>query len=83
MKDAGYNHYEVSNYCKTSRECIHNLHYWNLEPYLAFGPSAHGYDGKTRWWNHRSLDRYIEDVSKNMLPIQSSDHYLKKLALMR
>ena len=36
------------------RECVHNLHYWRIDPYLAFGPSAHGFDGKTRYSNVRS-----------------------------
>ena len=71
LKDAGYNQYEVSSYTKKNGECIHNLHYWNLDPYLAFGPSAHGYNGKARWWNHRSLDRYISDIKENKLPIEN------------
>ena len=81
IKDAGYNHYEASNYAKTSRRCAHNLHYWNLDPYLAFGPSAHGYDGNKRWWNHKSLDKYISDIQDGKLPVNNSeslttkDHY--------
>ena len=58
----GYGAYEVSNFSKPGYECIHNLHYWNIEPYLAFGPSAHGYDGQFRWNNIRSLDQYIDKV---------------------
>ena len=73
LKNAGYHQYEVSNYSKKNAECIHNLHYWNLDPYLAFGPSAHGYDGESRWWNHRSLDKYISDIRKNKLPIQNKE----------
>ena len=74
LKDAGYHQYEVSSYCKKNKECIHNLHYWNLDPYLAFGPSAHGYNGKIRWWNHRSLDKYISDVKESKLPIQNQEN---------
>jgi len=55
----GYKAYEVSNFSKPGYECNHNLHYWNIEPYLAFGPSAHGFDGQYRWNNSRSLDQYI------------------------
>ena len=81
MRSSGYQQYEASNYAKDSKECRHNLHYWNLDPYLAFGPSAHGYDGSKRWWNHRSLDKYISDVQNGKLPINNSeslstkDHY--------
>ena len=58
----GYQAYEVSNFSKPGYECNHNLHYWNIEPYLAFGPSAHGFDGKYRWNNSRSLDQYISCI---------------------
>ena len=81
LKNAGYYQYEASNYAKKTKECIHNLHYWNLDPYLAFGPSAHGYDGKSRWWNHRSLDMYISNIQSGKLPINnrellsSKNHY--------
>ena len=78
MSKNGYKQYEASNYSKTSRECIHNLHYWNLDPYLAFGPSAHGYDGEKRWWNHRSLDKYISDLRKNVLPVNNSETLSKE-----
>jgi len=81
MKESGYQQYEASNYSKENRQCRHNLHYWNLDPYIAFGPSAHGYDGNKRWWNHRSLDKYISDIQNRKLPVSNSellskrDHY--------
>ena len=78
MSKNGYKQYEASNYSKTTRECIHNLHYWNLDPYLAFGPSAHGYNGEKRWWNHRSLDKYISDLRKNVLPVNNSETLSKE-----
>ena len=77
----GYSQYEISNYCKDGMQCLHNLHYWDLEPYLAFGPSAHGYDGHTRWWNISSLDTYIQKLEKNERPLEDleilsqTDHF--------
>ena len=62
LETNGYAAYEVSNFSKPGYECIHNLHYWNIDPYLAFGPSAHGFDGQSRWNNTRSLDIYIDKV---------------------
>ena len=62
-------------------ECRHNLHYWNLEPYLAFGPSAHGYDGYKRWWNASSLDAYMQMLVHNERPLSGfetlsqTDHF--------
>ena len=73
-----YNHYEISNYSKENKECKHNLHYWNLSPYLSFGPSAHSYDLDKRWWNKRSLDKYIQDLQNDKLPVDCSEELSKK-----
>jgi len=69
----GFSHYEISNYAKKGMESKHNLHYWNLSPYLSFGPSAHSYDLKKRWWNVRSLEGYIDTLSNNKLPIDGKE----------
>ena len=73
LSNNGYNHYEISNYCKETKECKHNLHYWKLSPYLSFGPSAHSYDLKKRWWNVRSLEDYITLISSKKNPIQDRE----------
>ena len=70
----GYYPYEVSSFCKQGYSCKHNLHYWNIEPYLAFGPSAHGFDGKNRWYNIDSLDHYINTVDSDRSPICNKEH---------
>ena len=69
----GFDHYEISNYAKKSMKSKHNLHYWNLSPYLSFGPSAHSYDLEKRWWNVRSLEGYIETLSNNKLPLDGKE----------
>ena len=69
LTESGFTQYEVAHFSKMGKECQHNQHYWNLEPYLAFGPSAHGYDGKKRWWNVSSLDDYISKLSRNEKPV--------------
>ena len=74
----GYNHYEISSYTKKNKECQHNLHYWNLSPYLSFGPSAHSYDLNRRWWNKRNLETYIQDLQMDKLPIEGSETLSKK-----
>jgi oxygen-independent coproporphyrinogen-3 oxidase len=73
LRSHSYSQYEISNYCKSGMECCHNLHYWNLEPCLAFGPSAHGYDGHIRWWNTSSLDAYIKILEHNEKPVSGSE----------
>ena len=69
----GFNHYEISNYAKENMESKHNLHYWNLSPYLSFGPSAHSYDLKKRWWNVRSLEQYINLLRNDKPPIKDNE----------
>ena len=69
----GFNHYEISNYAKKNMQSKHNMHYWNLSPYLSFGPSAHSYDLKKRWWNVRSLEQYTNLLNDDKLPIEGSE----------
>jgi oxygen-independent coproporphyrinogen-3 oxidase len=58
---AGYEHYEISNFCLAGREARHNLKYWTGAPYFGFGSSAHSYDGeRLRWSNERDAARYCE-----------------------
>ena len=73
LRSHSYSQYEISNYSKKGMECSHNLHYWNLEPCLAFGPSVHGYDGHIRWWNTSSLDAYIKMLEHNEKPVSGSE----------
>jgi oxygen-independent coproporphyrinogen-3 oxidase len=51
LEEAGFVHYEVSNFAIPGRECRHNWHYWDGSPYLGLGPSAHSYLDGTRTWN--------------------------------
>ena len=78
LEQKNYTHYEISNFSKKNKECEHNLHYWRLEPYLAFGPGAHGFDGQKRWWNKKSIDHYISKLDENILPIECEEALTKK-----
>jgi len=74
LEDAGYVHYEVSNFAKgmvfASR---HNQKYWDHTPYLGLGPAAHSFLNKQRWWNHRSVDRYLSAIEKGAKPIEGTE----------
>jgi oxygen-independent coproporphyrinogen-3 oxidase len=62
---AGYEHYEISNFCLAGYESRHNLKYWTAAPYLGFGCSAHSYDGSSaRWSNERDTLRYVEMIEQ-------------------
>ena len=58
---AGYEHYEISNFCLPGFQSRHNTKYWNGAPYYGFGCSAHSYDGaRRRWANERDVAKYVE-----------------------
>ena len=59
LREAGYNHYEISNFAKPGFEAIHNGGYWQRRPYVGLGPSAHSFSGRGRSWNSPELDNYI------------------------
>ncbi len=78
MKMNGYASYEISNFSRSGMECEHNLHYWRIHPYLAFGPSAHGFDGTNRWNNSRSLDQYLQQIESDSSPISMKETLSEK-----
>lgn len=59
LRDAGYHHYEISNYCLPGFESRHNLKYWQFQPYLGFGAGAHGFTGKKRYFNAQTIEEYV------------------------
>jgi oxygen-independent coproporphyrinogen-3 oxidase len=64
--EAGYEQYEISNFCMTGRESRHNMKYWTGAPYYGFGCSAHSFDGRaSRWSNERDARRYVELIERN------------------
>lgn len=60
LGEYGYRRYEISNYAKRGRECIHNIGYWKRVPYLGFGVGAASFLGECRWSNIRDRRHYIE-----------------------
>lgn len=68
---AGYDNYEFSNFGKPSFESRNNTAYWEGKPYLGIGPSAHGYDGKSRSWNVANNTKYIKSITAGELPLES------------
>ena len=62
LQEAGYEHYEISNFCRPGKYSRHNTSYWKGIPYLGCGPSAHSFNGTTREWNVSSIDLYIKGI---------------------
>jgi putative oxygen-independent coproporphyrinogen III oxidase len=69
LREAGYEHYEVSNWAKAGFECRHNLGYWQRRPYLGLGAGAHSYRDGRRWWNLRPPEQYMEAVESGRAPV--------------
>ena len=70
----GYVQYEISNFAKnTSRRSRHNIKYWSFLPYIGLGPSAHSFIGHQRYWNCRSVKKYIENIKQGRLPIEEKE----------
>ncbi|MCG3161565.1 MAG: Oxygen-independent coproporphyrinogen-III oxidase-like protein YqeR [Acidobacteria bacterium] len=65
----GFEHYEISNWARPGFESRHNLKYWTGAPYWAFGVSAAGYDGQTRWSNTRNIHEYLAKIESGQSPV--------------
>ena len=77
LADAGYVHYEVSNFALPGKEARHNSGYWDHSPYVGLGPAAHSFDGRVRSWNVADVDAYIagaergsEDLTREQIEIE-------------
>ena len=87
LAEAGYQHYEVSNWAKPGFACVHNLGYWERRPYLGLGAGAHSYRDDRRWWNVRPPEMYLDLVEAGTLPVggqerlEPNDAYLEEVFL--
>ena len=70
LSDAGYEHYEISNFARPGRRSRHNSSYWNSTPYMGIGAAAHSYDITSRQWNVSDLHIYIKEVEQGNLPFE-------------
>ncbi|MBT8420380.1 MAG: radical SAM family heme chaperone HemW, partial [Gammaproteobacteria bacterium] len=64
MGEAGYEHYEISNFARKGWQSRHNHAYWIGIPYLGIGPAAHSFDGESRQWNIANNRKYREAISR-------------------
>jgi oxygen-independent coproporphyrinogen-3 oxidase len=62
LDEAGYEHYEISNFAQPGRYARHNTNYWKNKPYLGLGPSAHSYNGNSRKWNIANNAVYMRSI---------------------
>jgi len=74
LEDAGYRHYEISNYARPGFESVHNRAYWLGKDYLGIGPSAVSTIGMQRWQNICDYRAYIERVFSCQSPRESTEN---------
>ena len=70
LENAGYEHYEISNFANPGFKSRHNASYWQGKKYLGLGPSAHSFNGESRQWNISNNNIYIESLEKNEIPFE-------------
>lgn len=64
---AGFIQYEISNFSLPGFLSIHNSNYWKQVSYLGLGPSAHSFNGYSRQWNIRDVNKYIKAIESDSL----------------
>lgn len=69
LEQAGFGHYEISNWARPGFESKHNSVYWKGGAYLGLGPAAHSFKGEWRWWNERPVNDYIKALQNDRLPV--------------
>ena len=70
LVDAGYEHYEISNFALPGYHSRHNSAYWHEVPYVGLGAAAHSYDIETRSWNVANIMDYVQAVECGKLPCE-------------
>ena len=66
LKQAGYRHYEISNFSLPGCESRHNSSYWNDTTYIGCGAAAHSYNGTSRQWNIADIQQYIKGIESSV-----------------
>lgn len=74
LAQQGYERYEISNYARQGRECIHNLGYWEQVPYLGMGLGASSFYNGARFSNERNFRKYL---STPYLPFEHREDYVQ------
>ncbi len=68
--EAGFEHYEISNFAKPGLYSKHNSNYWEGVSYLGIGPSAHSFNGESRQWNISNNSNYIDQIGLKKIPAE-------------
>ena len=82
LKEAGFVHYEVSNFAFPGYEAKHNSRYWDRTPYVGIGAGAHSYVRNIRSWNKDDLEAYLSGKAQREQEVLSeTDIYNERIML--
>lgn len=73
LTDAGYEHYEISNFARPGYRSRHNSSYWHQVPYIGLGAAAHSFAINSRQWNVADLKLYIEKINNGIIPMEREE----------
>ncbi len=73
LEAVGYSQYEISNYAKDGKECLHNRTYWEYYDYIGLGPSAHSFIEGKRYWNVKNLESYNRKIWGGVMPVAGEE----------
>ena len=79
LAEAGYHHYEISNWALPGHEAVHNSAYWTRHPYVGLGPGAHSLIGNRRSWNSQELSGWTSE-GEDLTPEQIHEEEVMLLA---
>ena len=84
LEEAGYKHYEISNFAKPGYESKHNMDCWDQKEYIGFGLAAHSYINNIRYSNTDDLEEYIDfpENSKIIHEKQNQEEKMKEFMLL-
>ena len=73
LTEAGFEHYEISNFAVPGYYSRHNSSYWNDTPYLGLGAAAHSYDGRMRRSNPCDIQEYIAKIQSGKVAYEQEE----------
>ena len=81
LESHGFKRYEISNFAVPGFESKHNLTYWRLKNYLGIGASAASFQTNKYWKNIANLERYVESLEREELPVEEEETYTEEEVL--
>ncbi len=84
----GFRQYEISNFARQTDNgpgpyySRHNQKYWSFAPYIGLGPSAHSFFAPQRYWNHRSIEKYVNQITAGNSPIAEKETLTREQMIM-